>query len=106
MNGQCLENSIVYHAKITQSDQKVTNYIGMTSTEFKKRLGVHRQTFKDHTVSQTSLSKHIHTLKSQNIDYEITWNIVDWTRPGNFHLFPMCVHFVIVKNLGFSSAQS
>ena len=36
LNGQCLENNIVYHAKITQSDQKVTNYIGMTSTEFKK----------------------------------------------------------------------
>ena len=77
LNGQCLESSIVYHAKITQSDQKVTNYIGMTSTEFKKRLGVHRQTFKDQTVSQTSLSKHIHTLKSQNIDYEITWEIMD-----------------------------
>ena len=38
LNGQCLESSIVYNAKITQSqsDQKVTNYIGMTSTEFKQ----------------------------------------------------------------------
>ena len=45
-----------------------TNYVGMTSTDFKSRLGVHRQTFKNEKVSQTSLSKHIHTLKSKNID--------------------------------------
>ena len=34
--------------------------IGFSSTEFKKGLVVHRQTFNDPTVSQTSLSKYIH----------------------------------------------
>ena len=58
----------------------MTNYVGMTSTDFKSRLGVHRQTFKNQKVSQTSLSKHIHTLKSKNIDYEINWRIIDKAR--------------------------
>ena len=65
LDGQCLESNIIYHAKVQQSDQKVTNYIGMTSTDFKSRLGVHRQTFKDEKVSQTSLSKQIHLLKKK-----------------------------------------
>ena len=76
LNGQCLEKGIVYHAKVTQSNQKVTNYIGQTSTDFKSRHYVHEQTFRDQTVSQTALSKHIHELKSKNIDHEISWRIV------------------------------
>ena len=76
LNGKCLEKNIVYHAKVSQSNNKVTNYIGQTSVEFKKRLAVHKQTFKDKTVSQTSLSNHIHELQSKKIDYEISWRIV------------------------------
>ena len=53
----------------------------MTSTEFKARLGTQTQTFKDQEVSQTSLSKHIHLLKEKNIDFEVTWNIIDRGRP-------------------------
>ena len=81
LNGKCLEKNIVYHAKVSQSDNKVTNYVGMTSTDFKARLGTHTQTFKDQEVSQTSLSKHIHFLKEKNIDFEITWSIIDRGRP-------------------------
>ena len=76
LNGQCLDKNIVYHAKITQSNNKVTNYIGQTSMAFKKRLAVHEQTFRDKTVSQTSLSKHIHKLQSKNITYKVSWRIV------------------------------
>ena len=81
LNGHCLENNIVYHAKITQSDQKVTNYIGQTSTNFKARLAVHNQTFRDEKVSQTSLSKHIRNLEAKNITYKITWRKIGTGRP-------------------------
>ena len=81
LNGKCLEKNIIYHAKVNQSDSKVTNYVGLTSTDFKARLGVHTQTFKDPEVSQTSLSKHIHSLQDKNIDFEISWNIIDRGRP-------------------------
>ena len=66
---------------MNQSDSQVTNYVGLTSTDFKARLGVHTQTFKDPEVSQTSLSKHIHSLQDQNINFEITWNLIDRGRP-------------------------
>ena len=56
-------------------------YIGLSSTEFKKRLGVHRQTFNDSEVSQTSLSNYIHELKARSIDIDkdtdITWKLMD-----------------------------
>ena len=47
----------------------------------KARLGAHRQTFKDQTKSQTSLSNHIHKLKSENIGFEIKWRLVDKGKP-------------------------
>ena len=51
--GNCLEESKVYNAKVTQSNQKTANYTGLTSTDLKARLGQHKQTFKDKTKSQT-----------------------------------------------------
>ena len=63
----------MYHAKVIQGNQKTSNYIGLTSTDFKARLGQHKQTFKDKTKSQTSLSNHIHKLESEKIDFEIEW---------------------------------
>ena len=47
LNGQCLENNIIYHAKVTQSNQRNRNYVGLASTDFKKRLARHKQTLKD-----------------------------------------------------------
>ena len=52
---------------MSQSDNKVTNYVGMTSTDFKARLGTHTQTFKDQEVSQTSLSKHINLREKKDL---------------------------------------
>ena len=77
LNGQCLEDNIVYHAKVTSSDQKQRNYIGLTSTDFKARLAQHKQTFKNDSKSQTSLSNHVHKLESENMQYEINWSIID-----------------------------
>ena len=83
LNGQCLENNIIYHAKVTQSNQRSRNYVGLASTDFKKRLARHKQTFKDKAEGQTSISNHIHDLKSNNIDFEIKWRIVDKGSPFN-----------------------
>ena len=72
---------MVYHAKVIQGNQKTSNYIGLTSTDFKARLGQHKQTFKDKTKSQTSLSNHIHKLESEKIDFEIEWRLIDKGKP-------------------------
>ena len=66
-------------------------YIGQTSTNFKKRLAVHKQTFKDTNLSQTALSTYIHELKSKGIEPKVTWKMIDRGKsfspvPGMCHL--------------------
>ena len=71
----------MYHAEVTEDNHIVRNYTGLSLTTFKKRLGVHNQTFNDPTVSQTSLSKHIWELKKNNIEYTLKWRLVDQAKP-------------------------
>ena len=63
LQGKCLSKGIIYQATVTQETQTTNTYTGPCSTEFKKCLAVHTQTFKDLTVSQTSLSHFIWSLK-------------------------------------------
>ena len=59
-----------------QPNADTKTYTGLCSTDFKARLGQHKQTSKD-PESQTSLSHHIHELKSKAIDHEISWKLID-----------------------------
>ena len=77
LDRKCLNSEIIYQATVKLPDSKTKTYIGLSSTEFKKRLAVHEQTFNDPTVSQTSLSKYIHELQLKNIEPTITWKIMD-----------------------------
>ena len=81
LDKKCLSENIIYQATVTQPSKESKTYIGLTSTDFKQRLGVHTQNFKDLTTSQTSLSKHIWELKSKRIEPKITWKIIDRGRP-------------------------
>ena len=76
LEGRCLERNIIYNATVTLQDGSQQTYTGNTSTDFKSRLAVHKQSFKS-DLNQTSLSKHIHDLKKQNLDYNLTWKILD-----------------------------
>ena len=60
-----------------QPNAETKTYIGLCSTDFKARLGQHKQTFKDPAKSQTSLSHYIHELKSKAIEPVISWRIID-----------------------------
>ena len=66
---------------MVQDDQTTRNYIGNTSTDFKSRLAVHRQSFKNPDINQTSLSKHIWELKAKKIEFTLTWEIVGKGKP-------------------------
>ena len=72
---------IIYQATVTETEPTAEpkTYIGLCSTDFKARLGVHREAFKDQHKStiQTSLSKHIHKMKSNNIEPVVTWKLID-----------------------------
>ena len=63
LEGKCQNSNKIYQATVKSPTLETKTYIGLSSTEFKKRLGVHTQSFNDPTVNQTSLSKYIHELK-------------------------------------------
>ena len=77
LDKKCLEKGIIYQAKVTQPNAEEKTYIGLCSTEFKARLGVHTQSFNDPEVNQTSLSHYIHELKERQIEPTVSWKIVD-----------------------------
>ena len=81
LDGKCLNSNIVYQTTVAQADQTTKTYIGATSTDFKARLGVHIQSFKNENINQTSLSKHIWELKKKGIDYTVSWKLVDKAKP-------------------------
>lgn len=78
LQNKCQTQNIVYQATVTQKNtQKTETYIGMTETTFKTRYANHKQSFKhERYKNQTELSKHIWTLKENNIEYDISWKIV------------------------------
>ena len=53
-------------------------YVGLCSTEFKKRLSNHNTSFKyPEKCNTTALSAHIWDLKNRGINYKISWRIID-----------------------------
>ena len=78
LNGNCLQSSIIYQATIKRKDNNTSEtYIGLTANDFKTRYRNHTTSFRHakHRNS-TELSKHIWSLKDDNIDYVISWRIV------------------------------
>ena len=84
LENRCLEKGIIYQATVEQGNKESKTYVGLTATDFKARYGVHKKSFKDPDYNQTSLSKHIHDLKSKGIEHKVTWENFGY---GN-HLFP------------------
>ena len=76
---QCLEDNIIYEGTVTKlDDQTERDYVGLTSTDWKSRRGVHRQGFNNRAhASRCELSKHIWTLKDGGSDYELKWRLYE-----------------------------
>ena len=81
LQGKCTEKNVIYKATVKQTNGKTNTYIGNTSTEFKSRLAVHQHSFKYSEKNQTSLSQFIHDLKNQNLEHDLTWEIIDKGKP-------------------------
>ena len=80
---KCLTKNLVYQATVVQTAlDKSDTYVGLTATTFKDRLANHNQSFVNRTKEHaTTLSVHIWSLKEQNIDYKVTWKIIDRGQP-------------------------
>ena len=85
MGGNCLNNNIIYQAKVTnQSTGTNETYTGLTSTSWKARYGNHKQSFTNRKLENFSqLSNHIWKLKDQNDSYTITWSTLSKSNPYN-----------------------
>ena len=60
LDGNCLAESIVYRAEVTDENQNFATYTGLTSTTFKKRHYRHKQSFKRRKLEHdTGLSSYI-----------------------------------------------
>lgn len=85
LDGNCLQPSVIYQASVTRKDNNTTEtYIGLTENDFKTRYRNHTASFRHakHRNS-TELSKHIWSLKDNNIDHFISWRILSSHSPYN-----------------------
>ena len=71
LDGKCLSSSIVYRAEVT-SDNNTKIYYGASEGEFKTRYNNHTKSFRHKKYcSKTELSRHIRSLKDNNINYTL-----------------------------------
>ena len=83
LDGNCLQSSVIYQATVTCKDHNTTAmYIGLTENDFKTRYINHTASFRHakHRNS-TELSKHMWTLKDNNIEHFISWCILSSHSP-------------------------
>jgi hypothetical protein len=83
LNGNCLTPNVIYQATVTRHDNNTdeTN-IGLCATDFKTRYRNHKTSFTHSDKrNQTELSKHIWTLKDNNIDHTIRWKTIRQAKP-------------------------
>ena len=78
LDGNCLIDSVIYRAEVTDEHSNETTYTGLTSNTFKKRYYSHRQSFNERNLQHsTTLSSHIWNLKDKNLNYSVKWKTID-----------------------------
>ena len=83
LQGKCRAKEIVYQATVETTNDSQT-YVGLTQTEFKKRLSNHKKDMKSRKYeNSTELSKYIWSLKDQNKQYKVTWTILGRAKAYN-----------------------
>ena len=76
-------NAFVYKATVTETtSNNQETYIGLTENEFKTRFNLHKSSFKlEHKRTSTTLSDHVWKLKKNNINFNISWQVVKRVKP-------------------------
>ena len=101
LDGKCLTDNIIYQASVTSQNGVEETYTGLTADKFKLRYANHKKSFTHENYSTDStLSSYIWKLKSENINYSISWKIIDRGKPfspihGNCQLCTKEKYFII-----------
>ena len=81
LNGECLENEVVYQATVTTQDTNET-YTGLIANQFKTRYRNHQMSFRHKKMrNETELSKHLWQLNEEGKEFKITWKILAKAKP-------------------------
>ena len=85
LEGHCKEESVVYGAEVTKTeDNSKETYTGLTGGQFKKRWFKHKYSFeKIDKRTETTLSQHIWKLKEKDKQHRVTWKILAKARTFN-----------------------
>ena len=84
LGGFCLTDNLIYQTTVipTQAQAQAQTYIGLTSTTFKLRLGNHKKSFNHERYrNETTLSQHLWDLKEKNVDFTLSWKLIDRAKP-------------------------
>ena len=90
LEGHCKEESVVYGAEVTKTeDNTKETYTGLTGGQFKKRWFKHKYSFEDTKKrTETTLSKHIWKLKDKNKLHSVPGK--SWPKPEPLTLPTRC----------------
>ena len=73
----CQTDHVIYRARVTDENQNINSYTGLTSNTFKKRYDGHTFSFRHRGENSTTLSTHLWDLSDKIIKYEIKWELVN-----------------------------
>ena len=79
----CQTDHVIYRATVTDQNQNINTYTGLTGYTFKKRYDGHTYSFRHRGEKSTTLSSHLWDLSDKNIQYDLKWELVD--RPQEFN---------------------
>ena len=94
VEGKCLEQNVIYKATvIEESNNNHRFYIGLTSNSFKTRFNQHQSSFRlENKRNTTTLSNYIWTLKENNREFRIAWEILRKTNMMQLgHTCTLCI---------------
>ena len=77
LDGDCRVGPMVYQADVIEANRTM-HYIGMTGNTFKERYNAHSRALRDRKIAKkqsTRLSKHVWSLKDNNIQHEVKWKL-------------------------------
>ena len=81
MNGKCLQNNIIYQAKVS-TENRNEYYVGLTSNSFKTKLATYKASLKNRNLEKScKLAQYVWEFKDKNIDYNLTWKTIGKAKP-------------------------
>ena len=83
LDGECLTENVIYQASVELPTGNVEEtYVGLTADTFKLCFANHKKSFKHENYStESTLSSYVWKLKKENVDYSISWKVIDRGRP-------------------------